>query len=65
MCGYEAGTQFMLCSDGLTKEVPDPMIEAEFRKGQAPEKTATDLVGAAVAAGGRDNVTVLVVRAEG
>jgi len=61
---YEPGTLFMLCSDGLTKEVPDPAIEAEFRKGQAPEKAAGDLVNAALTAGGRDNVTVLVVKAE-
>jgi protein phosphatase len=65
VAGFEPGTQFMLCSDGLTKEVPEPKIEEEFRKGLAPKELADSLVQAALAAGGRDNVTVVVVRAEG
>lgn len=64
VAGYEPGTQFLLCSDGLTKEVPEPKIEEEFRKGLPPKELAEALVQAAVAAGGRDNVTVVVVRAE-
>ncbi|MGQ0587458.1 MAG: PP2C family protein-serine/threonine phosphatase [Gammaproteobacteria bacterium] len=59
------GTQFMLCSDGLTKEVPEPKIEEEFKKDLPPKELATALVDAALAAGGRDNVTVVVVRTEG
>src|SRR5689334_6113453 len=65
VAGYEPGTQFLLCSDGLTKEVPEPKIEEEFKKGMAPKELAETLVQAALAAGGRDNVTVVVVRAEG
>ena len=59
------GMQFMLCSDGLTKELPEPKIEEEFRKNLPPQELANTLVQAALAAGGRDNVTVVVVRAEG
>jgi len=67
-----AGRQtFLLCSDGLTKELGDDEIarivrfhEAE-RARQGPDaagpELADRLVGAAVAAGGRDNVTVVVV----
>jgi len=65
VAGYEPGTQFLLCSDGLTKEVPEPKIEEEFKKGMAPKELAEILVQAALAAGGRDNVTVVIVRAEG
>jgi protein phosphatase len=65
VAGFEAGTQFLLCSDGLTKEVSEPKIEEEFKKGLAPKELADTLVNAALAAGGRDNVTVVVVRAEG
>ena len=65
VAGFEPGTQFMLCSDGLTKEVPEPKIEEEFRKGLPPKELADTLLQAALAAGGRDNVTVVVVRAEG
>ncbi|MGH8442579.1 MAG: PP2C family protein-serine/threonine phosphatase [Nevskiaceae bacterium] len=65
VAGFEPGTQFMLCSDGLTKEVPEPKIEEEFKKNYPPKELAETLVQAALAAGGRDNVTVVVVRAEG
>jgi len=64
VAGFEPRTQFMLCSDGLTKEVPEPKIEEEFKKNLPPKETADSLVQAALAAGGRDNVTVVVVRAE-
>ena len=64
VAGFEPGTQFLLCSDGLTKEVPEPKIEEEFKKGLPPKELAQTLVQAAVAACGRDNVTVVVVRAE-
>jgi protein phosphatase len=65
VAAIEPGTQFMLCSDGLTKEVPEPKIEEEFRKNLPPKELAETLLQAAIAAGGRDNVTVVVVRAEG
>lgn len=61
IAGYEPGTQFLLCSDGLTKEVADLKIEEQFRRGLGPKETAQALVEAALAAGGRDNVTALVV----
>jgi protein phosphatase len=64
VAGFEAGTQFLLCSDGLTKEVPEPKIEEAFKKNLPPKQLAESLVEAAIAAGGRDNVTVVVVRAE-
>ena len=62
---------FLLCSDGLTKELDDDEIARiiVFHDQQAsrepdgptlPER----LVGAAIAAGGRDNVTVVVVESE-
>ena len=65
VAGFAPGTQFLLCSDGLTKELPEPKIEEEFRKNVPPQELANTLVQAALAAGGRDNVTVVVVRAEG
>ena len=64
VAGFEPGTQFLLCSDGLTKEVPEPKIEEEFQKNLPPKELAESLLQAALAAGGRDNVTVVVVRAE-
>lgn len=64
LAAYAPGTQFLLCSDGLSKEVPDRRIEQEFRRDRAPAELAETLVQAALAAGGRDNITAIVVRAQ-
>lgn len=61
---HAPGTQFVLCSDGLTKEVAEARIAEELARGLPAQQTAENLVAAALAAGGRDNVTVVVVRAE-
>lgn len=62
---------FLLCTDGLTKELPDDEIARiiVFADQQAQRDIdgptlAERLVGAAVAAGGSDNATVVVVEAE-
>jgi protein phosphatase len=62
-----AGDVLMLCSDGVTNELPDDRI-ANLLAGicltdsGGAEAAANALVGAAVAAGGRDNATAVVVR---
>ena len=56
------GDRFLLCSDGLTHELDDARIEACMRGADAAE-TARNALQAALAAGGRDNVTVVVVDA--
>ena len=57
------GDRMLVCSDGLTDEVPDARIEAELKAEPDPQAAADRLVAAALAAGGSDNVTVLVVDA--
>ncbi|PPF16259.1 serine/threonine-protein phosphatase [Rathayibacter rathayi] len=56
---------YLLCSDGLTKELSDEQIAALFARRDSGDSAdlAQTLVRAAVDAGGRDNVTVLVVDA--
>lgn len=57
------GDQLVLCSDGLYDMVPDEGIQAALAQGEMPVETVVgDLIGAANAAGGRDNVTVLLAR---
>jgi PPM family protein phosphatase len=56
-----AGLRLLLCSDGLTKEVDDDRIRLHMAAGMPPGETAGALVDAALAHGGRDNVTVVVV----
>lgn len=58
----EPGDQLMLCSDGLTGELPDAEI-ADILAGSATAVDAVDaLVEGALALGAHDNVTVVVVR---
>lgn len=53
---------FMVCSDGLTKELDDSAI-AEVLRASSDIPAADRLVAAALASGGADNVTVVVVKA--
>jgi serine/threonine protein phosphatase PrpC len=56
------GDRFLLCSDGLTREVPEAQIRAWME--QPDIRAAVDgLIGAALEGGGRDNVTALIVEA--
>ena len=56
------GDRFLLCSDGLTKHVPAAGL-AEILSATATEDAARVLVARALAAGGSDNVTAIVVAA--
>jgi serine/threonine protein phosphatase PrpC len=57
----EAGDVFLLCSDGLTRELPDAAIGVVLGRDGSLEERVTGLVDAALRAGGRDNVTCLLV----
>lgn len=54
------GDRYLICSDGLFGELPDEAILPLLAAG-SPQQAAETLVGAANDAGGRDNVTVVVV----
>lgn len=58
----KAGDRFLLCSDGLTREVPDTRI-ATLLAQSSIEHCAHELVSAALNASGSDNVSVIVVEA--
>lgn len=55
----EPGDLLLLCSDGLTRMVPEPVI-AEILERQGVNGVGT-LIAAALEGGGRDNVTAIVV----
>jgi type VI secretion system protein ImpM len=57
-----AGDRFLLCSDGLTRTLPDDRIAALLAQ-QDIRAAVEELVQATLAAGAPDNVTVLVVEA--
>ena len=56
-----AGLRLLVCSDGLTGEIDDERIRLHFAAGLSADETASALVDAALAEGGRDNITVLIV----
>lgn len=55
------GERLVLCSDGLSGEVDDAAIAATLASTPGSQAAAQALVDAALAAGGRDNVTVVVL----
>ena len=55
------GDRLLLCSDGLTGMVAPDDIAATLRRESDPARAAAQLVDAANAAGGEDNITVVVV----
>jgi serine/threonine protein phosphatase PrpC len=58
---------FLICSDGLTKELDDGAIAGVLQlthaDGGGVDRAADALVAQALASGGRDNVTVVVIEA--
>jgi PPM family protein phosphatase len=55
------GDALLLCTDGLTKHVSDAQIAERMRTMGSAEQVVRALVDDALAGGGKDNVTVLVV----
>ncbi len=58
------GDRLLLCSDGLFGEVDDATIASVLAAEPDPSAAATELVRLANEAGGRDNITVVVVDVE-
>lgn len=58
------GDAFLLCSDGLTDMVTDEEIADLMNTSEIPVVQADALMQAALDNGGRDNVTILVIRVE-
>lgn len=61
----EPGDLFLLCSDGLTRELSDAQIESVLACDLTLAVLCSKLVEAAMNAGGHDNITCLLVRVDG
>jgi PPM family protein phosphatase len=57
----QKGDQFLVCSDGLTGQIPDEEL-AELMHELSPEEGAQVLVDLANLRGGPDNITLILVR---
>lgn len=55
------GNRILVCSDGLTTEIADEEILAVLTVGGRPDAVADELVRLACTAGGRDNISVIVI----
>lgn len=55
-----AGDRLLLCSDGLSGELPEPTLAGLLAGAGSPTDACQRLVSAALDAGGRDNVTTVV-----
>ncbi|HXI24519.1 MAG TPA: protein phosphatase 2C domain-containing protein, partial [Pyrinomonadaceae bacterium] len=54
--------QLLLCTDGLTQMVDDRTIASVLRNSQTADEVCKNLITLALAAGGLDNVTVVLAR---
>ncbi len=55
------GDRYLLCSDGLIREVGDELVASVLRRLDDPDDAAHELVEVAKEHGGADNITVVVV----
>jgi serine/threonine protein phosphatase PrpC len=60
----EVGDLYLMCSDGLSDMVDDAGIAELLVSGASLEELATQLIDKANANGGRDNISVLLAKAE-
>lgn len=58
----EPNTTFLLCSDGITRHVPDDELQAIFASGADPKLICEHLKEVCYSRGAEDNLTALVVR---
>jgi protein phosphatase len=56
------GDTFLLCSDGLTRELSDAQISATLAEAENSQEAADRLIDLANQAGGGDNITAVVIR---
>lgn len=57
----QPGDRYLLCSDGLVRELGDDQIAAVLRRLKNPDEAIRDLIAQAKAHGGHDNITVVIV----
>jgi PPM family protein phosphatase len=58
------GDVYLICSDGLTSMISEAQVGEVVRSASSLEEAGRQLIDAANAAGGRDNITVILFRLE-
>lgn len=62
VASHASGAPFLLCSDGINKEIPDAELELECRRVREPRALLARLFELALGRAARDNVSAVVVR---
>jgi serine/threonine protein phosphatase PrpC len=58
----DPGDSLLLCTDGLTRYADDDLVASVMKQGGSAEAMCGQLVNHALEQGGKDNITVIVVR---
>src|SRR5207237_9298300 len=58
----EDGTVFLLCSDGITRHIPDPELSAILRDADSLEEACAEMKRRCLERGAEDNLTAVCVR---
>lgn len=59
---FQVGSYLLLCSDGMSGMVEDKVMQSIILEAPSPQKACDALIEAANAAGGEDNISVIVVK---
>jgi serine/threonine protein phosphatase PrpC len=62
---FESGTTFLLCSDGITRHIPDEELSAVLREARSPEAACEEMKRRCYERGAEDNLTAVVIRVGG
>ncbi|GAA0889436.1 PP2C family protein-serine/threonine phosphatase [Rhodanobacter soli] len=61
IAGNRPGMAFVLCSDGINKEMSDAELDGECRRNPQPQDLVASLFDLAMGRAGRDNISAVVV----
>src|SRR3546814_10948215 len=61
VAGSQPGTTFVLCSDGINKEMSDSELHEQCRVHPQPQDLVESLFELAMGRAGRDNISAVVV----
>jgi protein phosphatase len=65
VAGSRPGMQFVLCSDGINKEMTDEELDAQCARLPVPAELLQNLFATALGRAARDNVSAVIVRLQG
>lgn len=62
---FEPGTTFLLCSDGITRHIPDPELSSLLRHAPSLKEACEEMKRLCYERGAEDNLTAVLVRVGG